>query len=119
MIDNGYLKLQKYWNKHVSRPSIYVAAIVLDPSQKWTYFADWDAYWVDQARALMKTLWESVYRPSDGAAAARISTTKPTTAFGKWMQARKAVSNDIDELERYLLEPTTVDVDDIIAWWRD
>jgi hypothetical protein len=43
-VQAGYTKMLKYWNK-IARSPVYMAAIVLNPCGKWTYFDKWDADW--------------------------------------------------------------------------
>ena len=59
----GYTKLLNYWNK-TDRAPVYVAAIVLDPTLKYSYFDSWKPTWQSDIKEKMQGLWESTYKPS-------------------------------------------------------
>lgn len=66
-IQTGYTKMLKYWNK-TERAPVYIAAIVLDPTIKYTYFDDWDPEWYPYMKQDLKAFWEDIYRSSTGLA---------------------------------------------------
>ena len=40
----AYTKILLYWNKQEQSP-VYIAAIILDPILKWSYFNEWEPEW--------------------------------------------------------------------------
>lgn len=58
----GWTKVLKYRNR-AERAPVYIAAIVLDPTLKWSYFDDWEVDWQPRMRQNLRDLWET-YRPS-------------------------------------------------------
>lgn len=55
-INSGWAKLDKYYGL-TERSSVYIAAMVLIPSQKWTYFEDnWDPDWVTVGKKTVQEL---------------------------------------------------------------
>jgi hypothetical protein len=58
------LTLQDHWNRNTDRTTVYIAAIVLDPSQKWEYFNHWPTNWVNDANEALQKLWKSTYQTS-------------------------------------------------------
>lgn len=64
-IQTGYTKMLQYWNKTQKLPA-YIAAIVLDPTTKYTYFDDWDPEWQPNIKLAMRSFWEKTYCSSTG-----------------------------------------------------
>ena len=114
----GCDKMQKYWNYNTKRGSAYIAALVLDPTQKWCYFEDhWPAERVVQAKTTLLNLW-STYNHTPV-----LATTSPpheqdeTWEFTEWVY-RNRTRKQVDELEQYLTEPLELNTNfDVIAWW--
>ncbi len=52
-IDAGWKKLIQYYKKADRAPS-YIAAIVLNPTKKWSYFEDWEPEWRSSAKQSLK-----------------------------------------------------------------
>ncbi|KAL2038317.1 hypothetical protein N7G274_008966 [Stereocaulon virgatum] len=103
-LDAGWLKLRKYWCKDVDRATIYIAAIVLDPTLKWEYFElRWEAVWVQSAKDQLQAMWKTYNTsktpniPQDEA--------DDTPEWFQWMR-RPQASLPADEPEQYLIEPT-------------
>lgn len=57
--------MTEYYRK-ADRAPAYIAAIVLDPTKKWSYFQDWEPEWRTNAERSLKTFWEKSYRSSTG-----------------------------------------------------
>ncbi len=84
----GWSKILKYWNR-TERSPVYIAAIVLDPTLKWSYFDDWDPEWQPQMRQKMTLFWESTYRPSALAHERAYQEAPTNNEFDLWMQRRR------------------------------
>ena len=121
-LNAGFLKLQKYWKLSVDRATVYIAAVVLDPSQKWDYFSHWDIFQLDQAKESLQKLW-SKYNHSRNADTALQSPTPEdileVPEFRRWMIRAAPATAPVDELEQYLLEPRINDPGNILSWWKD
>lgn len=67
----GLAKLRAYSTKIREIP-VYIAAVVLDPRQKWHYFdfgieeGDWTIREVQAAKEAVQQLWEDQYRVTTG-----------------------------------------------------
>ena len=67
----GLAKLRAYSTKIREIP-VYIAAVVLDPRQKWDYFhlgieqGDWTIREVQAAKETVQLLWEDQYRVTTG-----------------------------------------------------
>ena len=48
-IEAGWKKLTEYYRK-ADRAPVYIAAIVLDPTKKWSFFRDWEPEWLTSAK---------------------------------------------------------------------
>ena len=105
----GWSKILKYWHR-TDRSSVYIAAIVLDPTLKWSYFDDWDPNWQPAMRHQMRAFWKT-YRPhtiTQERPQQRVATNK----FTLWMQQRRSTVQYIsDELDHYLNEPCLIQND--------
>lgn len=105
-VQSGFTKLLKYWNK-TDRSPAYIAAIVLDPTVKWTYFESWDATWQPNMKAKLREFWELTYRSSTGliddTSPTRTSTVEDTdNEYFQWMNQKRGVrvTDTNDELDR-------------------
>ena len=119
-IQVGYTKLLEYWNRTERAPA-YIAAIVLNPTQKWSYFDDWEESWQPNMKPALKQFWESSYRSSTGLPK-RSNTPLPTAntdnQFYQWMNRRRGGQDAMDELDRYINEPLMPFSDDTAHdWW--
>ena len=56
-IEAGHTKMLEYWNKTARSPA-YIAAIVLDPTTKYTYFKHWKPEWQPDMKFAMRDFWE-------------------------------------------------------------
>ena len=118
-IDADWKKLQKYWNKITELTSIYIAAIVLNSTQKWFYFEQhWMFTWIMKTKSKMQKLWR-FYNITPVEFMRFLSSKKENASkFMLWMiKNRQMISTN--ELEQYINEPIIRDHIDIIAWWRN
>lgn len=119
----GQLKLQKYWNLAVAKAPVYIAAIVLDPSQKWFYFSRgrWTTRELTQAKYSFGEMWSKYSHqsidPTD-TTSITLEATANTSTFLQWKAHMTPIALPIDELEQYLVEPRVQSSGDVIAWWR-
>ena len=116
----AYTKILLYWNKQERSP-VYIAAIVLDPTLKWSYFDEWEPEWRPNMKRQMREFWET-YKPSTVTSMAREqanpTTSTTTNEFLLWMKRRKAIVNMADELDQYLSEPLLLRNDKTaLDWW--
>ena len=122
----GYTKLLKYWNKTERSPA-YIAAIVLDPTIKWTYFDDWNPEWQPQMKSTLRTFWESSYRFSSSlistATASSPALDFTANEYLNWRTKKRGMNgaNTGDELERYLNEPLIPSSgrSSALNWWLE
>ena len=119
-IDAGWKKLTEYYRK-ADRAPAYIAAIVLDPTKKWSYFCDWEPEWRHSAKQRLKTFWEQSYRSSTGLVQ-RADNNNPTSEssnlFLRWIAKKQAQPIDnLDELEQYTSEPRLIEVGSVLSWW--
>ena len=116
-INSSWSKLNKYYGL-TDRTPIYIAAIVLVPSLKWSYFeGNWDSSWVSNAKKEVLELWTSSYKGTG--IELPVLDDKPLAGFAKW-KAEKAKQGPIaDEYARYCqsaLCPVEVDAR---SWWLE
>lgn len=104
-IDSGWLKLQEYWNR-TDRAPVYIAAMVLDPTEKWAYFERrWKPEWVTEAKLTMQRLWHSYSSMTVAPIRlAALEETHATTEFMAWMEDDDDLV-PLDELKQYVNEP--------------
>jgi hypothetical protein len=95
-----------------------VAALVLNPRRKWSYFKkNWDnKAWVTDAEKLMLSLWNQ-YKPQDTDTTPSHVAPKTTNEFLIYLEEQ---DDDIeavdDEYTHYCAQPT-VKVLDAREWW--
>jgi hypothetical protein len=62
-LNSGLEKLDKYYNL-TNRSPVYIAAMVLCPAIKWSYFqANWDHVHLAPSKAKVLALWKDEYQP--------------------------------------------------------
>ena len=109
-LETGWEKLEKYYKLTDSVPA-YQAAIVLDPTRKWSYFeenwADVHSEWIPDAQKAVLDLWINDYK-STALPDLRQEPVSDTTAsdneFLQYFNKRSTVRVD-DEYQAYLKEP--------------
>ena len=121
-IDAGWKKLVQYYKKADRLPS-YIAAIVLNPTKKWSYFEDWEPEWRFSAKQSLKSFWESTYRSSTGNVQRVQDTNDQTTsnnAYLSWIAKKQAQPlENVEELQQYVSEPRLMHTGPVISWWMD
>lgn len=123
----GFTKLLKYWNKTERSPA-YIAAIVLDPTKKWSYFKRWNPDWQPDMEAIMKMFWETTYRSGTGLATYASTTNsnsarETTNQFFLWEnqldeEQTTAVGDELDLYISYGLIPRK-DGRTALDWWLE
>ena len=111
----------KYWNKTERAPA-YIAAIVLDPTEKWSYFEHWDDDWRPDMKSAMTQLWHSTYSSSISLPAKSPSPELPAAdsqnSFFQWQHRRQGNQEAVDELDQYLSELLmTRSKASALDWW--
>lgn len=129
----GWNKLTKYY-QHTDRSVAYVAATVLDPSQKWQYLeGQWDEAWIRKGKSKLIAYWKKHYKEaSDSIARKSASSTEPSEAskqpalnvVQRWKMEHKPLPNQApkrleDELNHYLDSPVESSVENALAWWGE
>ena len=112
----GWAKLDKYYSLTDKSP-VYIAALVLCPQWKWSYFEDnWPAEWISAAKEVVQTLWEQDYKPTETPIPIPSTQEDPKlkNAFLKWRAEKKGIPIQGDEYIQYLRTPT-VDITDTDA----
>ncbi len=125
-VETGWAKLDLYY-KRTDQTPIYIAAVVLDPSWKWSYFYEhWTHHpeWIPAAKRKVTKLWNEHYKSTATAPDIQEEpiTKKPVeNTFCQWYEQRAAPAILIDEYTAYCEEPV-VDIKAIttpIEWWQD
>ena len=119
MINLGWMKLNQYYS-WTERSAVYTAAMVLIPSQKWTYFdTNWPVEWVVTARAAVQELWKSQYKAAELPILDTFEeATKPKTGLQKWWEQKQQQAPVMDEYLRYC-DASCTPVVDSRAWWLE
>jgi hypothetical protein len=118
-INAGWATMDEYYGL-TDRSPVYIAACILVPSQKWTYFDDnWLEDWVTSGKATVKALWENHYK----ATAPSIlmpppKSTKPLSKFEQWTRDKKRPSVEKDEYLLYCSADIMPDCD-ALKWWME
>ena len=115
--DAGSKSLQKYWDKNTKKAPVYIAAVILDPAQKWSYFEEhWDPLSIVEAKVKITKLW-STYNRTPVATTVSQSSEERSSGLTFWMY-RNHGQRHTDELEQYLIEPLDLNRDlNLITWW--
>lgn len=138
-INAGWAKLNKYYTK-TNNSVAYVAAVVMDPSQKWQYFEQqWVDHpgWVPEWKGKVVQHWYDYYRndasitvkelqdqitdhntATQVAQSAKLSATtdQSNNIYVAHLQARRLQRGVMDEYERYCSTPP-IDITDALQWW--
>lgn len=119
----GWAKLEKYYSL-TNRSAAYTAAIVCCPQYKWQYFTDvaWPQEWVDNARIIVRDMWESEYKgsqPPELVPDVDAETIPQENAFLKWRKQKTAPLIIQDEYTQYVNSPVVVGIKDPRAWWLE
>ena len=114
-------KLNKYYSM-TDRSPVYIAAMVLSPQWKWTYFeANWPLDWVVTARNTVETFWESEYKPVSLLNQPKSQPMEVQNHYLEWRFKKRGASTVVlDEYQQYI-RAATIDVPDIDprSWWLE
>jgi hypothetical protein len=116
----GWAKLDKYYSL-TGRSPAYIAAMVLCPQWKWTYFdANWPEKWCAEAKKALEDFWMRQYMSTAVSLPILTETSnKPVeNAFLKWQAGKKKSPHPQDEYVQYIRTPT-IDVTDARSWWLE
>jgi hypothetical protein len=140
-INLGWAKLDKYYN-YLSDSPVYYAAAALTPCLRWRFFenqwGDEHADWIDDAKELVRSLWESEYRDLEVSTTSedvRVAKKRKTnlSSFDLFCQANRGIESPqprpspapssqptMDEYDRWLLDVSVNDkeVTDPLEYWR-
>ena len=129
-IETGWSKLREYYQKTDDTP-LYTAAVVLDPSWKWTYFdehwADTHPEWIPIARRNVSNLWNTQYKSISATPNLRKDSPpkKPVeNQFLLWYNKRAISSTNATIIDEYALYcgEALVDIEALktpLEWWLD
>lgn len=95
----------------------------MNPTEKWSYFHDWEPQWRTSAKQSLKSFWKKFYRSSTGLVYRedRIEVAFQTEKhLMSWMAKRDAQPlNNLNKLERYSAKPGLLELRSIVSWWMD
>ena len=103
----------------------YVAAVIIDPIQKWSYFEeqwnDTNPKWIPEWKAKIEKFWSITYKPVESEYPALYSSqAEPSkNTYVAHLQSKKASKIPKDEYTRYLSLPPVDDVKDSRTWWLE
>lgn len=102
-----------------------MAAVVLDPTQKWAYFDEqWGPEhpkWLVEWKAKVEAFWTSTYKVKevDGDFTPSSSQKLSQNAYVAHIQSKKLTKVTKDEYTRYLALLPVDDVKDPRSWWLE
>jgi len=102
-----------------------VAAVVLDPSQKWAYFEEqWSELhpeWLVEWKEKVEKFWTATYKvkDSDGDFTPSSSQELSKNVYVAHLQSKKLNKVIKDEYTRYLSLPPVDDIKDPRSWWLE
>ena len=128
MCESAWQKLIKYYNMSETS-EVYVAALVLDPRYKWSYFEKNWQDWVDDQKGRISQYWQANYQPKALVVTPSLIeevVEDNQTELSKWHKdaLHSEATNDEqdidDEYELYCsiapLKPKSIQP---VDWWRD
>ncbi|KAM3489290.1 hypothetical protein MY3957_007446 [Beauveria namnaoensis] len=116
-----------HFGSWLHRSSVYVAAIVLSPHQKWKYFdVAWEDHpeWVESGKAAVEALWKTRYepvtKPAESQAHALVDKPPVKNSFLTWEDEREDLElpAQFDEYQNYISAPR-IKVKDVRKWWLE
>jgi hypothetical protein len=124
----GWKKLDEYY-KLTERTPAYIAALVLCPQWKWTYFkAEWKKTWFKHAQKQVEDLWHSEYHEIVASAAIQEEEAQNEpleNSFLQWRTQKQGVEAIQDEYTSYIQAPVVKlpvarnGSQDARAWWLE
>ena len=109
--NSGWSKIDKYYTKTSESPA-YAAAVVLHPANKWQEIENnWSSEWIPPAKAMVKKLWETEYKPktttlpkltskSTSTSTSTSNSTKNT--YKEWHDQKKRAQAPMDKYDRFI-----------------
>ena len=124
--NSSWAKMNEYYSKTEHIP-VYIAAIVLHPGQKWSYFEEnWSHHpeWITDAKDKVQKFWEASYKSKESAPRREPSVSSSDApelrnTFRAWEKARKRARIPGDEYARYCAAEVVDDVADSRDWWQE
>jgi hypothetical protein len=118
-INSAWKKLDKYYGL-TERSSAYTAAMVMVPSQKWTWIEDnWENNWIKTAKKQVQELWDTEYKPVQLPSPPRVEISiEEKTEHEIWLEQKRRRPLALDEYMKYCQGPITSDVN-ARAWWME
>lgn len=117
-INAAWSKLDKYYSLTERSPA-YTAAMILIPSQKWTWIEDnWPIEWIVLAKTSVQKFWDEKYKPAYQLAIPPIEPAQEKTEHQIWLEQRRRQPPILDEYIKYCQAPITPEYDSG-AWWME
>lgn len=118
-VNSAWKKLDKYYGL-TERSSAYTAAMVMVPSQKWTWIEDnWENYWIKIAKKQVQELWDTEYKPVQLPPPPRVEISiEEKTEHQIWLEQKRRRPLVLDEYMKYCESPITSDFN-ARAWWME
>ena len=119
MCDDAWKKLKKYYIMTEST-EVYMAALVLDPSIKWTYFEEAWEPWVADSKKKMSGFWQRLYKPENALVNPLHRVNKAGQSGISQYRQRYTLKVSSDEYEMYC-QANLVNIDNRrpIDWWLE
>lgn len=132
-INSGWAKLNDYYGLTDNSPA-HVAAVVLDPTQKWQYFEEqWSVShpeWLPLWKGKVRTLWEDNYkgrRPSspinhfESSSQGSTSSQEIKNSYIQHLESKRRARLLADEYNVYLSTPPILSTDthNPRSWWLE
>lgn len=101
-----------------------MAAVVLDPTQKWEYFIDQWANrpdWLTTWKEKIEAFWEQDYKvdESESFNSSTPSDELSQNSYVAHLQSKQAGRGPKDEYRRYISTPVVDNIHDPRAWWLE
>jgi hypothetical protein len=110
-INASWSKLDKYYSL-TGRSPAYIAAMVLTPSQKWTWVEDnSEKNWISIAKAQVQEFWNTQYEPIQRVVLPTVEDIAHKTDHQIWLEQKKRQPPALDEYVKYCREQITPEVD--------
>jgi hypothetical protein len=118
-INASWSKLDKYYSLTERSPA-YIAAMVLTPSQKWTWIEDnWETEWITTAKTQLQQFWNTQYKPVQLVVVPTVeSLTHEKTEHQLWLEKKRRQPPALDEYVKYCQAQITPEVNSK-AWWME
>ena len=110
-INASWSKLDKYYSLTERSPA-YIAAMVLTPSQKWTWIEDnWEKEWISIAKAQLQEFWNTQYKPIQRVVLPTVEDIAHKTEHQIWLEQKRRQPPALDEYVKYCQAQITPKVD--------